>query len=137
MLPQLAEGNRIFNDHSNIYVGESENLDERMKQHYDRQSDATKVASGSMRNKDGEILHITRHVFLLMTVAANHAPHTLGDGNKEPIKPWVRFGFIELLPRPDTDADGNPTAPISQIESSRVKHFVTGVGDAGPHQKGM
>ena len=30
---------RIFNDRSNIYVGESENLDERLKQHYDRQSD--------------------------------------------------------------------------------------------------
>ena len=104
---------------------------------YELFSDATRVASGSLRNKDGEILHVGHRVFLLMTVAANHAPHTLGEEDKEPIKPWVRFGFVELLPRLNTNVDGSQTASISGMESTHVKHLVTDVGGAGPREKGM
>lgn len=104
---------------------------------YELFSDSTKVAGGSLRNKDGEILHIGRQVFLLMTVAANHAPHTLGEEDKEPIKPWVRFGFVELLPRLETNVEGNPSVPISRTESTHVDRFVTDVRAAGSRQKGI
>lgn len=88
---------------------------------YELFSDAIKVAGGSLRNKDGEILHIGRRVFLLMTVAANHAPQTADEENKEPIRPWVRFGFVELLPSLETNVDRNTTAPRSGTEATRVE----------------
>ena len=62
---------------------------------YEIVSDGT-THSGSLRNKAGEVFHIGEQHFLLMVIAANHAPDT------EDVKPWVRFCLVEIKPQLET-----------------------------------
>lgn len=70
--------------------------------------DGTSVASGSLRNKTGDALHIGEQHFLLMVTAANHAP----DGKD--VKPWVRFGIVELRPQLETSVRGGLADALAQ-----------------------